>query len=137
MKLYIRKIASLLMALLVLFSTFSFTIESHYCNDVLVDFSLFGEAESCGMEVQQTPISGCEITKKNCCSNKQLVNDGQVNEKDTTTSISKTQQLFIVSYIFKSFHHILEPQTDINFFREYVPLPKDKDVQVLYQTFII
>ena len=42
------------MALLVLFSTFSFTLASHYCGDVLVDSSLFGKVETCGMEVQKT-----------------------------------------------------------------------------------
>lgn len=31
------------MALLVMLSTVSFTIESHYCGDVLVDSSLFGK----------------------------------------------------------------------------------------------
>ena len=38
------------MAFLVLFSTVSFTIEKHFCGDVLVDVSMFVEAEKCDME---------------------------------------------------------------------------------------
>ena len=70
------------MGLLVFLSTMSFTIESHYCGDVLVDTSVLGKVESCGMEVQQKPSSKeCDITKKNCCSDEQLVVDGQDNLK--------------------------------------------------------
>ena len=42
------------MALLVLFSTFSFSVAQHYCGDVLVDYSFMGHAESCDMEVQES-----------------------------------------------------------------------------------
>jgi hypothetical protein len=54
MKKVFLKLSSFCMALLVLFSTFSFTtLASHYCGDVLVDSSLFGKVETCGMEVQK------------------------------------------------------------------------------------
>ena len=42
MKKIFLKIASFCIALLVFVSTLSFTIESHYCGDVLVDSSIFG-----------------------------------------------------------------------------------------------
>jgi len=35
------------MALLVLLSSTSFTIESHYCGDILVDASFLGTAKTC------------------------------------------------------------------------------------------
>lgn len=44
------------MALLVFLSTLSFTIESHYCGDVLVDTSMFDAVDTCGMETQQKLI---------------------------------------------------------------------------------
>tara|TARA_R110002033_G_scaffold155892_1_gene192145 strand:+ start:131 stop:289 length:159 start_codon:yes stop_codon:yes gene_type:complete len=40
------KIASFLMALLVLFSTFSFTVDKHFCGNTLVDTAVFGKGES-------------------------------------------------------------------------------------------
>ena len=77
MKAIFFKIVSFCMALLVFVSTMSFTIESHYCGDVLVDTSVFGKVESCGMEVQQkTSSTECDITKKDCCSDEQLFVDG-------------------------------------------------------------
>ena len=36
------------MALLVFLSTLSFTIENHYCGDVLVDTSMFDAVDTCG-----------------------------------------------------------------------------------------
>ena len=72
MKKVFYKISSFSMALLVLFSTLSFTVESHYCGDILVDSSVFGAAETCGMEIQkQSNSSECDITKSNCCSDEQ------------------------------------------------------------------
>jgi len=50
MKRSFTKITSSLLALLVLLSTLSFTVESHYCGDFLVDVSYVGQADGCGME---------------------------------------------------------------------------------------
>ena len=47
MKTYLLKIASSLMALFVLFSTFSFTVEKHYCGEFLMDVSFTGAADNC------------------------------------------------------------------------------------------
>ena len=46
----LHKIFSLSMALLVLMSTVSVTIEKHFCGDHLVDVAIFSDAEKCGME---------------------------------------------------------------------------------------
>ena len=45
-----HKIFSVTLALLVLMSTLSFTVEKHFCGDVLVDVSVFTETQKCGME---------------------------------------------------------------------------------------
>lgn len=47
MKQFLSKIVSSVLALLVLFSTFSFTVEKHYCGDYLVDVSYLGKADTC------------------------------------------------------------------------------------------
>ncbi|WCC42067.1 hypothetical protein PJJ26_11540 [Tenacibaculum finnmarkense] len=58
------KIATIILALLVLISTFSFTVEKHYCGDFLVDISYLGEADNCGTLVTENT---CEtlIKKRN------------------------------------------------------------------------
>ena len=63
---------SLAMAFVVLFSTMSFTLNMHYCGDILVETAMFHKAEGCGMEMEKPSAEGCSITKKNCCNDEQL-----------------------------------------------------------------
>ena len=126
------------MALLVFVSTMSFTIESHYCGDVLVDTSVFGKVESCGMEVQQkTSSTECDITKKDCCSDEQLVVDGQDNLKISFDKLDKEQQILVATFIYSYVNLFTELQTENISFRDYSPPPLVRDVQVLDQTFLI
>ena len=68
---------SLFMAFVVLFSTMSFTINMHYCGNTLVDTAIFKKAKNCGMDMQNSTTKECSMTKKNCCSDKQIFVDGQ------------------------------------------------------------
>ena len=61
----------MLMALLVLFSTVSFTVEKHFCGDTLVDVSVFSEAQKCGMEAMEI------LQKKTCCKDEIDIVKGQ------------------------------------------------------------
>ena len=126
------------MALLVLFSTLSFTIESHYCGDFLVDSTIFGSAKSCGMEVkQELPSSECDITEKDCCSDEQLIVDGQDNLKTSFDKLEKEQELFVASFIYSYINLFTGSQTEYNSFRDYSPPLLVRDIQVLDQTFLI
>lgn len=58
------KISSFLLVLIVLFSTFSFTIEKHYCGDFLVDVSFTGKADGCGMEMNKATTKKKKIVAK-------------------------------------------------------------------------
>lgn len=138
MRKYFHSIASFCMALIVFMSTLSFTIESHYCGDVLVDSSIFGAVESCSMEVQQEPSSKeCDLTKKNCCSEEQLVVDGQDNLKISFDNLDKEQQLLVATFVNSYIKLFTDSQTDNIPFRDYSPPPLIRDVQVLDQTFLI
>ena len=78
MKLLSIKISSVILAVLVLFSTFSFAIEKHYCGDFLVDVSYLGEADKCN-DASDVTNKGCDskITIKKCCKNEVQIIDGQ------------------------------------------------------------
>ena len=54
------------MALVVLFTTMSFTIDMHYCGNTLVEAAIFHKAKGCGMEMQKPSTKSCSITLKNC-----------------------------------------------------------------------
>ena len=78
MKVFLKNIASIFLAFLVLFSTMSFTFNEHYCGDILIDSTLFTKAETCGMEIQKpSPEENCSIEKKNCCKDVVKLIEGQ------------------------------------------------------------
>ena len=50
-KQWLHKVFSISMALLVLFSTISFTVEKHYCGDFLIDTDVFSQVKKCEVAV--------------------------------------------------------------------------------------
>jgi len=138
MKKTFYKILSFCMALLVFLSTLSFTVESHYCGGILVDSSMFGHVETCGMEVQQKPSSSeCNILKSDCCNDEQLIFDGQDDLKTSFENFEKEQQLFVATFLYSYINLFEESQRNINSFRDYSPPLLVRDIQVLDQTFLI
>ena len=141
MKKAFYKILAITMALVVLFSTMSFTVNSHFCGDNLVGVSYFGKAESCGMEMKQEQIKkplGCSVIKKNCCNDKTEVLQGQDELKTSKkSSLNYQQQVFLTSFyyayvnLFKDLHNSVVP------FKDYVPPLVIKDIQVLDEVYLI
>lgn len=133
MKVVFVKISSLVLSLLVLLSTFSFTVDKHYCGDFLVDVSFSGSAESCGMEMDS------ESTKmKNCCKDELIKIEGQDELKLTSfDDITFENQQFLVALNFY-YQSLFEENLGTNFvFKEFPPPEIQTDFQVAYQTFII
>ncbi len=138
MKKFLHKTTSLFLALVVLFSTMSFTIDMHYCGDILVDTALFSKAKVCGMEMQQTAFKkDCSITKKNCCDEKQIVVEGQDELKLSVDSITFKQQLFVTTFI-QSYINLFEGlEVNDNLFKNYTTPLVVKDIQKLDETYLI
>lgn len=87
------------MAILVLLSTISFTVEKHFCGEVLVDVSVFTQVEKCALEDFKKEQEA--ITKKSCCRDTIDVFEGQDELiVKTYTDLEFEQQLFIASYIY-------------------------------------
>ena len=134
MKSIFTKIASCTLAFLVLFSTFSFTVEKHYCGDFLVDVSYLGKAERCGMKIDSKDV----IKKKNCCKDEVYKVEGQ-DKLQLGSNIkfdTKNQEfltVFLVSYndLFKVF----SKKTILQ--KTYYPPDIIKDIQVIQEVFII
>lgn len=109
------------MAIVVLFSTMSFTINMHYCGDTLVETAVFQKAKGCGMEMQNPTTEGCTITKKNCCEDQQLLVDGQDELQFQIDKLSFEQQLFIASF-FYAYSNIFEDlEKNVVFYEDYKP----------------
>jgi len=140
MKEALHKITSMLMALIVLFSTLSFSVDTHSCGDYLVDFSIFGKADNCLMKAEKTNTSSpCDLMEMElgCCSDEKHVIEGQDDLKISFDQLTFDQQLFVVSFacyyinLFEGYDDNIVP------FDDYNPPPLIRDVQVLNQTFLI
>lgn len=125
------------MALLVMLSTVSFTIESHYCGEFLVDSSLFGSAQSCGMDLSQTKSSKDGITDKNCCRNQKITKKGQDNLNISIDKLSIDQQVFVASFTYAYINLFEGLDENVVPFKHYTPPLLVTDILVLDQTFLI
>ena len=126
------KYLSVFLAFLVLFSTFSFAVEKHYCHDTLVDVSLFANAEKCSSE------SGDTMKKKSCCKDEVDVVEGQDELKIASfEDFDFEQQKFILSFAV-SYRILFQslPKETIPF-KDYAPPKLVYDIQVLDQVFLI
>jgi len=67
-----RKVVSILIALLVLLSTLHVTVASHYCGGTLAatNISLNGHVAGCGMEQDEnTSTTNLQLSPQHCCHN--------------------------------------------------------------------
>lgn len=121
------------MALLVLFSTMSFTVDKHFCGSYLVDQAVFSEAEDCGME---HPAEG-EMTAEDGCRDQKVSVEGQKDLKLSFYDLDLPQQVFLASFTW-SYVELFEelPQQFIPF-SDYSPPLLVRDFQVLHETFLI
>lgn len=145
-----HRITAISMALLMMLSSTGFSMDVHYCQGQIKSISFFGKAKSCHEKQETSP---CHQTKKSCHHNEDGVsktekdncchNETVVIEKSdldaTATQIATVQDIqldfiaaFIAVYVFN-----YSVQTDYRPYAQYKPPLPDRDVQVLYQTFLI
>ncbi|MFS4417526.1 HYC_CC_PP family protein [Maribacter sp. 2307ULW6-5] len=140
MKTFGRNILASFMALLILGSTVSVSMDMHYCGDHLVDFSLFDEAETCMMQMAKVnPSSPCDDVAPSmaCCSDIEIVLEGQEHLKASWQQLSLDQQFFVVAFARSWAHLYREAAEKAVPYADYVPPPLIRDVQILDQTFLI
>lgn len=120
------------MALLVLFSTVSFTVEKHFCGDVLVDVSIFLDAKRCDMEDVEM------LQKKTCCKDEIHVIEGQ-DELNTNVynDLDFSQQQFITAFTYSYLDGFQSLPRQIIPHKDYSPPNLVVDIQILGQVFII
>ena len=135
-KIILHKIFSVSLALLVLFSTVSFTIEKHFCGNTLVDVSLFTEADKCKMEAMEIELEN--ITKKPCCKDTVDLIEGQdelnINSNDSFKLINK---IVVTTFVLTYLNLYEELPTQIIPHKNYSPPNLVFDRQVLDQVFLI
>lgn len=124
------------MALLVLFSTVSFTVEKHYCGDTLIDTAVFSEVQKCNMETSEVDQS--KIKKKSCCKDELEVVKGQDQLKQSQfEDIAFEQQIVVVSYLYSYIHSFEVLPNLIIPHKNYSPPNLIEDIQLLDAVFLI
>jgi len=131
------KISSFFLALLVLLSTLFLTVESHYCGDILVDSSLFGHVESCGMDSLQANSSKDTLEGKNCCNNEQIVLNGQNELNVSFDNFTIDQQIFVASFVYAYINLFEGLENKVSSFSEYPPPLIVKNIYKLDETYLI
>ncbi|WP_299012566.1 hypothetical protein [uncultured Polaribacter sp.] len=130
----ITKITSTLLAILVLFSTFSFTVESHYCGEFLMDVSFTGNAKDCGMEMEQQAIT----KKKNCCTDETHTFEGQDElQPNTELKFDLKKQQFFTSFLISYQQLFSDKSSENKYYKDFSPPDIPRDYQVLFQSFLI
>lgn len=134
MKELFHKVFIVALALMVLMSTLSFTIEKHYCGDILVDTAVFSNAEKCGMEM----VSKKTTKPKPCCKDEVDVIKGQDKLKFSFfEDLEFQKQLFSNTFTltYLNLFESLAKQTIPH--KDYSPPNLIPDIQLLDQVFII
>jgi len=128
----IQKITAVLLAFLVMLSTFTFAVEKHYCGDFLIDVSYLGKAKSCNDNMP----SG-EVQMKNCCKDELHQIDGQDELQQQEIVYSFEKQVFVVAFVYSFKVDVARDTYLPNYAADDPPPLISKDVQVEYQTFLL
>ncbi len=132
----IHKGFSILLAILVLFSTVFLTIEKQFCGEVLVDVSIFSDAKHCaGTSPKKDPAP---VVKIGCCKSDVAVVQGQhvlaLNNSDT---INLEQPVLFAQLPRLSVLYSEERVLELTAYSNYVPPTIIVDIQLLNDTFLI
>lgn len=131
----IHKTFSMAMAFLVLLSTISFTVEKHFCGDVLIDIAIFSKADPC---CDEGAVTLTFAESKSCCKDQLEVVKGQDNLKKTTFEDFQFDQQVFITTLYYSYLNLFEglPEQIIPH-KDYSPPNLVTDIQVLDQVFLI
>lgn len=137
MKKGILKIAALLMASLVLFSTLSFTVQKHLCGGKVADVALFGDLERCNMPDDNHNNHNSGITKESCCQDQTDFVQGSNAELKISNKLQGQTHVFAVFFTYTYLRLFESSEKDSNSYLNYSPPIIVKDIPVLYDTFLI
>jgi len=125
----LHNIFSVIMAFLVLFSTFSFTVEKHYCGGHLVDSAIFTKVKKC---------SDANVLPKPCCKDHVEVVKGQDQLKvNSFKDLDLNTQIVFTAFVYSFFQFQESLPKQIIPHKYYSPPKLVVDLQVLHDVYII
>jgi hypothetical protein len=141
-----KKSFSILLSFILLTGHLSLTIGTHFCGGEVVEKKiLFSETHlGCKMQDMDKPCDDAENSSSNklcfdkvpCCENEfqtfQSTNEFVKDVAQTTFNVE-----FAVAFVYTSLNLDLFPKSTHQFYADYSPPPLEKDISVLFQTFLI
>lgn len=133
MKQVFRNSILLLLSVLVVSSTISWTVDKHLCMGRVMDIALFSHADSCNVFED----ASSSFSKMPCCDDESFTLQGQEDLTLKWSELDVDHQLFLFSYT-STYLSILSPLEEVQpVVVEYPPPNLAKDFQVLHQVFLI
>lgn len=125
------------MALVVLVSTMSFTVNIRYCDENIVATTLNSNNDPCTTD-NLDAIENCCIPQKDCCQDAEIVFEGHEELRFQISQELKIQKPFLQVLLVDTFH----PTYKVTFsnhshYTSYVPPIIVKDTQLIHQVFQI
>lgn len=127
-----------MMAFVVIFTTMSFTIDMHYCGDVLVDVAIFKDAKDCGMEMAMEAVStSSQVKSKSCCKDKQVFIEGQDELKPSLEQSTIESAIFVAVFFHAKELLLLGREGHTKSSDGYPPPEITTDLTILHERFLI
>ncbi len=141
MKQFFHNILSFSLALIVLFSSFSFTVNKHLCGGEIANTTFFLSADNCGMDMQvcENSISKKQtsIDKEPCCENtSELIQGNDNNQQAQQFQLDIPQMEFLTVFVY-TFISKFQETTSVSSFVMYKPPLVYKNIQTYFQVFRI
>ncbi len=133
----VKHICSSVLALLVLCSTFSFTINEHICGGQKMSMAIGIAAENCGMEIAQTPSDSTTVQQTPCCNDISTFVQGQDELQYNYNDIAFSTHTFITAFVYSYIFILPAEDQEKAVYKPYIPPPLVKDIQLLDETFLI
>ena len=131
-----QKVISSVMALLLLLSTVSWTLDKHICLGRVVDVALFSKAKDCGMAAAMAAFEN-EAIENSCCDDESVTIHGQDDLKITYQDVNIAPDVFTLGDSPNYLNIDFGPDLYL-VLNEYYPPPKIvKDIQLLDEVFLI
>ena len=136
MKQGLHKTISSLLAIVVLFSTMSFTVSKHYCEGLLVDSAIFEELNGCGTQSASEESEIHEEQNKTCCINIANFIEGEDTEQVAVQKMYAPTVYFVQAFV----HFFQSDSVDFSIEDPFYPpslYVATEDITILYENFRI
>tara|TARA_R110000868_G_scaffold83058_2_gene234670 strand:+ start:57 stop:446 length:390 start_codon:yes stop_codon:yes gene_type:complete len=128
---------SFCLATLILLTTSSFTADTHYCYNKLVDMAFFSKAKICKEKKDFSTKNCSSLQEKNCCSSYTFVKQADT-VFETTKNEFESQTIVFLNTFYYTHQNLFEGlEKNIVPFKQYRPPLLTEDIQILHKTYLI